>query len=83
MSPNASRQSTGKMTNRPLFAHIRACPLGGFELEWSSVATSLELLSVAGHDKKGATNTFQRNKMGTRGTPRRKEFKVVMLKAVL
>ena len=27
VSPNASRQSTGKMTNRPLFAHIRGRPL--------------------------------------------------------
>ena len=27
MSPSVSRQSTGKMTNRPLFAHIQGLPL--------------------------------------------------------
>ena len=33
-------------------------PFRGFELEWSFVATSLEGLSVTGHEKKGTGGPF-------------------------
>ena len=63
MSPNASRQSTGKMTNRPLFAHIQ----GGTTKLWANLAASFAKFGVAQMTAEGILHSLALPRLQSQG----------------